>query len=151
MYMKLVEHNCTRMNSYSCNFKTHSDSPFYPILVHSTFPTPESWSPHAEGEDYIGEEFSASFSPGQTKASFRIPIINDDVFEPDETFSLSLEIPKQAQDFGVVIGDPCILNGIISNDEGGCLLMFHCSKKQNSTFLIFYVCICIFSPFESRP
>ena len=81
-------------------------------------------SPHAEGEDYIGREFFVMFPPGSTKDSFTVPIINDDVFEFDEMFSLALEIPQSAQNIGVMRGVPFMANVTIINDE--CESTFNC-------------------------
>ena len=81
-------------------------------------------SPHAEGEDYTGKDFFIMFSPGSTKESFKISIINDDVFEFDEMFSLALEIPQSAQNIGVMRGVPFMANVTIINDE--CESTFNC-------------------------
>lgn len=82
---------------------------------------------HAEGEDYKGKEFSAFFPAGETKASFNITIVDDNVFEPDEYFSLTLEIPQPALDIGVMGGDPCIANSTITSNDGGFSLMVYYS------------------------
>ena len=68
----------------------------------------------------MGEEFLASFSPGETRASFRIPIIDDDFSEPDETFSLTLEIPQEAQNVGVMRGVPFMATVTITHDDREC-------------------------------
>ena len=57
---------------------------------------------------------------GVTKANVSIPIVDDNVFEPDEDFSLTLEIPQPAQDIGVMRGDPFMATVIITNDESEC-------------------------------
>ena len=65
----------------------------------------------------MGEHFRVSFDTEDTRATFSIPIINDDVFEPDEDFSLVLEIPRSTQDILVVRGDKFMANVIIEDDE----------------------------------
>ena len=67
--------------------------------------------------DYMGERFPVSFDTEDTRATFSIPIINDDVYEPDEDFSLVLEIPRSTQDILVVRGDKFLANVIIEDDE----------------------------------
>ena len=81
-------------------------------------------SPHAEGEDYTGREFFVMFPPGSTKESFTIQIINDNVFESDEMFSLTLETPQPAQTIGVMRAVPFMATVTIINDE--CESTFNC-------------------------
>ena len=71
----------------------------------------------SEGEDYLGTEFQVPFPEGVTKATFSIPIVDDSVFEPDEYFSIELEIPQAAQDIGVMKGNSFMANVTITNDE----------------------------------
>lgn len=68
-------------------------------------------------EDYIGREFSVFFPVGVIKANFSVPIVDDNVFEPDKNFSLTLEIPQPAQDTGVMRGDAHTATVVITNDE----------------------------------
>ena len=74
-------------------------------------------SHHAEGEDYTGKDFFVMFPPGSTKESFTISIVNDDVFESQEMFSLTLEIPQPALNIGVMRGVSFMANVTIINDE----------------------------------
>ena len=74
-------------------------------------------SPHAEGEDYSGREFAVIFPAGVTQSSCKIPIIHDEDFEPDEMFSLTLEIPQPAQDIGVMRRVPFMATVTIINDD----------------------------------
>ena len=43
--------------------------------------------------DYISGPISATFAAGDTVTSIRIPVIEDDIVEGDETFDLNLIIP----------------------------------------------------------
>lgn len=65
----------------------------------------------------MGESFQVFFNTEDTRANFTIPIINDNVFEPDEDFSLTLVIPPRTQDISVVKGDKFMANVIIEDDE----------------------------------
>ena len=55
--------------------------------------------------------------------TFSIPIVDDSVFEPDEYFSLELEIPQVAEDIGVMRGNSLMANVTITNDECECSLL----------------------------
>ena len=74
----------------------------------------------SDGEDYTGGDYPVIFPAGSTKANFSIPIIDDDIFETDETFFLTLVIPQPAQAIGVMRGDPFMANVTIISDEGEC-------------------------------
>ena len=82
-------------------------------------------SPRAEGEDYTGREFFVMFPANSTKESFTIPIINDDVYELDEMFSLTLEIPQPAQVAGVMRGVPYMATVTITNEDRECSVMVY--------------------------
>lgn len=47
------------------------------------------------GEDYIGGPRTVTFAPGQSQAVVTIPIIDDEIVEPTETFNLSLVNPTE--------------------------------------------------------
>ena len=70
--------------------------------------------------DYIGRDYPVIFPAGSTNKNFSIPIIDDDIFELDETFFLTLVIPQPAQDIGVMKGDPFMATITIINDEREC-------------------------------
>ena len=74
----------------------------------------------SDGEDYTGGDYPVIFPAGSTKESFSIPITDDDIFETDETFFLTLVIPPPAQVIGVMRGDPFMATVTIINDEGEC-------------------------------
>ena len=79
----------------------------------------------SDGEDYTGGDYPVIFPAGSTKESFSIPITNDDMFELDETFFLTLVIPQPAQDIGVMRGVPFMAAVTIINDEGECSVATH--------------------------
>ena len=82
-------------------------------LSHSNYVT-------SDGQDYTGGNYSVIFPAGSTKESVSIPITDDDIFETDETFSLTLVIPQPAQDIGVMRGDPFMATVTIIDDDGEC-------------------------------
>ena len=58
-----------------------------------------------------------SFEPGQTKATFYVPILDDYVGESPEEFTLELEIPAESAAMQVVKGPPDTAHvGIRDND-----------------------------------
>ena len=46
------------------------------------------------GSDYVATNGTLSFGPGEVIKSFSVPIINDDAFEPGESFSVTLTDPS---------------------------------------------------------
>ena len=74
----------------------------------------------SDGEDYTGGDYPVIFPARSTKESFSIPITNDDIFETDKTFFLTLVIPQPAQDIGMMRGDPFMATVTIINDEREC-------------------------------
>ena len=72
------------------------------------------------GQDYTGGNYSVILPAGSTKENFSIPITDDDIFETDETFFLTLVIPPPAQDIGVMRGVLFMCNVTIINDDGEC-------------------------------
>ena len=74
----------------------------------------------SDGQDYTGGDYPVIFPAGSTKESFSIPITDDDIFETEETFFLTLVIPQPAQAIGVMRGVPFMCNVTIINDDGEC-------------------------------
>jgi hypothetical protein len=72
-----------------------------------------------EGEDYRGQSFPVTFPPLTTSMSFLVPIISDDVFEPDEAFTLQLEAPQNMDGMcrDVRLGNPDRATILIRNDD----------------------------------
>ena len=77
----------------------------------------------SDEQDYTGGNYPVNFTAGSTKANFSIPITDDDIFENAETFFLTLVIPQQAQDIGVMRGDPFMATVTIIDDEGECSVL----------------------------
>ena len=77
----------------------------------------------SDGQDYTGGDYPVIFPAGSTKANFSIPITDDDIFELDETFFLTLVIPQSAQAIGVMRSDPFMATVTIIDDDGECSVM----------------------------
>ena len=77
----------------------------------------------SDGQDYTGGDYSVFFPAGSTKENFSIPIIDDDIFESDESFFLTLVIPQPAQNVGVMRGDPFVATVTIIDDDGECSVL----------------------------
>ena len=70
-------------------------------------------------KDYAGEGFSVAFPIGDTVICFNITIVDDDVVEESEHFSLHLEIPDKAASSGITVGTQyATANVTIVNDDG---------------------------------
>ena len=74
----------------------------------------------SDGEDYDGRDYFVFFPAGYIKENFSIPITDDDIFETNENFFLTLVIPQPAQAIGVMRGDPFMANVTIISDEREC-------------------------------
>ena len=60
------------------------------------------------------------FPPGENNISFNVSIVNDDVVELDESFTLVLEIPEAAAALRVVRGSPDTATVNILDDDSEC-------------------------------
>ena len=74
----------------------------------------------SEPDDYRGREFPVFFPAGVTKAKFSIFIVNDGIFERDENYFITLEIPQPTANIGVMRGKPFQATVTIINDESEC-------------------------------
>ena len=70
------------------------------------------------GSDYSGVSFSVTFPAGVNAMSFNVPIINDNIAELAESFTLDLEIPAASAAMGVMKGSPDTATVNIMDDEG---------------------------------
>ena len=70
------------------------------------------------GEDFgPSQNYTVTFPAGSTRQSVDIPIINDTVLEPDETFSLEISVPEAAVTAGIIGScDPIVATEIIDDD-----------------------------------
>ncbi|MEO3930831.1 Calx-beta domain-containing protein [Micromonosporaceae bacterium B7E4] len=69
--------------------------------------------------DYGGTSGTLTFSPGQTSRQVTVPIVDDAVDEPTETFTVNLSQPV-----GAAITDPTGVGTIVDNDRDG---VFSCT------------------------
>jgi len=68
--------------------------------------------------DFGSADRSVTFSRRTRREFINIPIINDNITEPLENFSLAIEIPPQFSNIGVILGDPAVATGFIIDDDG---------------------------------
>ena len=73
-------------------------------------------------DDYLGGEFTVTFSNGSTTAQITIPVTNDmdGADECDEDFNAQISIPEEAAASSVVAGPDNIANVVIKDDERKC-------------------------------
>ena len=96
----------------------------------------------SEPDDYRGREFPVFFPAGETKANFSIPIVDDNIFEFDENFFITLEIPQPAANIGVMRGQPFQATVTITDDEGECVLQRTHSTTPLISLTITHSCYC---------
>ncbi|HVK11272.1 MAG TPA: Calx-beta domain-containing protein, partial [Gemmataceae bacterium] len=94
--------------NYTTPFGVYLDAPTtIPVTV--SYATADGTA--TAGADYLARSGTVTFEPGETRRVVSIPIVNDDVYELDETVVLNLSEPS----FGT-IADPQGL-GTIRNDD----------------------------------
>ena len=80
------------------------------------------------------ENYIVMFPAGSIRQSVDIPIINDDVFELDETFKLEIKVPEEAFAFGV--RDGChSFTPIVKITDDDCklyIISIRCLRKGNT-------------------
>ena len=89
-----------------------------------------------DGSDYIGGVYNVTFTKGSSEAELRIPILDDDLPEPGETFTVMLMIPDSAE--GVEAGENNIATVTITDDDKK-LVNFNpteYSVSENGTYVI---------------
>ena len=74
----------------------------------------------AAGSDYTDASQVVSFAPGETSKTVSVPIINDTIYESDETVNLTLTSPST----GAAIGNPGAATLTIVNDDPAPVLAF---------------------------
>jgi uncharacterized repeat protein (TIGR01451 family) len=67
-------------------------SMYVPVIVH--YATADGTA--KAGSDYTATAGTLTFNPGVTNQTIHIPIINDAIYEPDETLMISLDTPQRA-------------------------------------------------------
>ena len=71
------------------------------------------------GLDYGGPQMiTVTFPAGDNSVELTVPIINNDIAECPENFTLQLVIPQSAADLGVVTKSNDIANINIMDDDG---------------------------------
>ena len=78
--------------------------------------------------DFAGGSGRVVFTAGQTSAQVSVPIVNDTVVEPDETFTLTLSEPD-----GATLGDGAAV-GTIVNDDVAQVGKFNCTSSAADLF-----------------
>lgn len=67
------------------------------------------------GEDYIPVKQTLAFQPGQTYIEYVVEIIDDNVYEPDETFFIKMALEPEQE---ALLGKKSINMITIINDDG---------------------------------
>jgi len=62
--------------------------------------------------DYTATSGTLTIAAGQTSGTITVPVLGDTLVEPDETFTLALSNPTNAE-----LGSPAAANGTITNDD----------------------------------
>ena len=76
------------------------------------------------GTDFNSTPFTAKIPAGATTTTVRVPVMNDNIVEGDETFSMSLTVPSSLGP-GIVAGSVTSSTGIIVDSTSKCIAM-HC-------------------------
>lgn len=82
------------------------------------------------GEDYIEASGDLTFAPGELVKDIAVTLVDDNQWEPDETFDIVLSFPEKQPDDcrGAQLGDPSVSTiTIINDDDPGTL----CFVKDN--------------------
>ena len=82
------------------------------------------------GSDYTASSGTLVFAPGQTSKSVVVPIIGDDAFEPDETFTLTLSNPVNAT-LGTATATGTITNDDTATAHARPLQRIDCRQRQH--------------------
>ena len=67
--------------------------------------------------DYTSTSIDATFAVGSTNTTINIPVIEDNILEPPETFSLNFNIPLSLRN-RVHAGSPNTATGSIEDSTG---------------------------------
>ena len=78
-----------------------------------------------DGDDYFRQDLVLTFETTSTSMDVVIPLINDDVMEGEETFTLCLVLLDGAE--GVRLGSPSTTTVNITDDDG----MFQPTRNVN--------------------
>lgn len=82
----------------------------------------------SSGEDYIAANGDLIFGPGELVKDISVTLVDDNQWEPDETFDILLSLAppdQQSTDFkGAKLGDPAVSTITIINDDDPGILFF---------------------------
>lgn len=73
--------------------------------------SPTGANPATSGDDYEPQTGMLTFAAGDTQAFITVPIVGDDIYEPTETFNVTLSNPQNA-----IFGDATALGTITDNE-----------------------------------
>lgn len=65
------------------------------------------------------------FELGSIMEFLNISITNDNLVEPTENFTLSIQIPPESIGIGIFLGTTAVVTGYITDDDGMVILMIY--------------------------
>ena len=68
------------------------------------------------GDDYVSRPFSATILAGETSVVFNLSINDDNIYEEDEIFTLTID--SSSLPIGVSVQRDCLLMVTIVDDDG---------------------------------
>ena len=78
------------------------------------------------GADFVSQQFQLDFPAGQTRVTFTVTIIDDNLVENMESFQLLLSIPNNLTSKGVQVGPNAASTVTIMDDDGELVELFTC-------------------------
>ncbi|XP_075559788.1 sodium/calcium exchanger Calx-like [Dermacentor variabilis] len=69
------------------------------------------------GEDYMELRQMVMFQPGETQRRVTVQVVDDNQWEPDETFFLGLSLPAAGDGAGVALGRKSVMEITIIDDD----------------------------------
>ena len=72
---------------------------------------------NVDGSDYTGGLYNVTFAQGSSEAELYIPIVNDGILEPEESFTATLSVPEEAAQLGVKPGNDSEATVTITDDD----------------------------------
>ena len=79
------------------------------------------------GDDYqVVDTLLVNFRGDSLTADVNIPIVDDQILERPEMFSLQISIPQESADIGILLGDQDTANVTIIDNDGKVVLVLLC-------------------------